>query len=145
MGVPPERDDDAAEPAADVAHSHPFDFGDLLASGRFHRDSRLGGMFHAGKVSLREDSPRRSLHVSLGQGNRVSVHIDRFSPLAKRRAGAPARYSFLRVVVHNVGILVDYAVLFVSRRFGQQRCELECEQICTDDHEPPAGTAAPSP
>ena len=147
MEVPPEHDDrehDVLEQDV-LEHSHPLTFAALQASGRFHRDTRLGGMFHAGKVSLREHSHRRSLHVSLGEGNRVSVHIDRFSPLAKARDGTPVRYSLLRVIAHNVGIVVDYLVLFVSRRFGEQRCELECEQICTDDHDvavtPPPASA----
>ena len=116
-------------------HRHAMDFAQAQSSGRFVKDSRLGGMFHAGKVSLREDSAKGSLHVSLGQDNRVSVHIDRFSPLAdhhktRRRRG----YSVRRVILHNVGIAVDYVVLFFHRRFGEQRCELECEQVCVDDH-----------
>lgn len=102
----------------------------LVASGRFVRDSHLGGMFHRGHVSLREDSPRGSLHVSLGEGNRVSVHVDRFSPLVEQGRRKPgSHYSVMRVIVHNVGIVADYARLLASRRSGEQRCELECEMI----------------
>ena len=107
-------------------------FDELVASGRFVRDSHLGGMFHRGQVSLREDSPRGSLHVSVKEGNRISVHLDRYSPLAERRArrwGSRSRYSVVRVVTHNVGIVADYLVLFVTRRFGEHRCELECEKV----------------
>ncbi len=107
-------------------------FEELTATGRFVRDTHLGGMFHKGQVSLREDSPRGSLHVSLKEGNRISVHLDRYSPLAEaraRRRPSRSRYSVVRVVVHNVGIVVDYVVLFVTRRFGEHRCELECEKV----------------
>lgn len=123
------------EPVARSEHGHAMDFAHLQSTGRFVRDSVLGGMFHAGKVSLREDSSKESLHMSLGQDNRVSIHIDRFSPLAERRAGSRRGYSVGRVILHNVGIVVDYVILFFHRRFGEQRCELECEQVCTDDHD----------
>jgi hypothetical protein len=120
-------------------HSHAMDFGDLQAIGRFVRDSRLGGMFHAGKVSLREDSDRESLHVSLGKDNRLSIHMDRYSPLAHRKSGERRGYSVRRVIVHNVGIVVDYVTLLIQRRFGEQRCELECERVCMDDDCEPDG------
>ena len=123
------------EPASGGEHSHAVDFAQLQTTGRFVRDSRLGGVFHAGKVSLREDSPKEGLHVSLGPDNRVSVHIDRFSPLGKHRAGRRRGYSVHRVILHNVGIVVDYVTLFFHRRFGEQRCELTCEQLCADDHD----------
>ena len=124
-----------AEAVDEAGHTHAVDFSQLQADGRLHRDSRLGGMFHAGQVSLREDAPKGSLHISIRDGNRVSVHVDRFSPLAERRMGRRRGYSVLRVIVHNVGIVWDYVILFVTRRFGEQRCELECEQVCSDEHE----------
>ena len=144
MDVGPERGSPADQAAEDShvmpletggggQHSHPMDFAELQSSGRFVRDSRVGGMFHAGQVPFREDSPKESLHVSVGQDNRVSVHIDRFSPLAKRKPGKRRGYSVRRVILHNVGIVVDYVILVVHRRFGEQRCELECVRICDDD------------
>jgi hypothetical protein len=146
VDVGPERDppaDRAAEDShvtsveagGDKQHIHPMDFAELQSSGRFVRDSRVGGMFHPGQMPLREDSPTGSLHVSIGQDNRVSVHIDRFSPLAKRKPGKRRGYSVRRVILHNVGIVVDYVSLVAHRRFGEQRCELECERICDDDHD----------
>ncbi len=144
MGVGPEGNlpaDSVAEhhdvPSSDGpqrrSHSHAMDFADLQAIGRFVRDSRVGGMFHGGQVSLREDSDKESLHVSLGQNNRLSVHMDRYSPLAHRKSGDRPGYSVGRVIVHNVGIVVDYVTLLIQRRFGEQRCELECERICIDE------------
>ena len=144
MDVGPEQESPAAahdgegapaEAAGGKDHRHAMEFSQLQAMGRFVRDSRVGGMFHAGKVSLREDSPRESLHMSIGQDNRVSVHLDRFSPLARAKPGRRRAYSVGRVLLHNVGIAVDYVVLFFYRRFGEQRCELECELVCDDDHD----------
>ncbi len=138
----------ASAPANGSEHRHAMDFADLQSSGRFVRDSRVGGMLHVGKVSLREDSPKGSLHVSVGEDNRVSVHIDRFSPLAARKPGRRRAYSAGRVIVHNVGIVVDYVILRFQRRFGEQRCELECEKICVDVHDDenePTGPCLPRP
>ena len=113
-------------------HTHRLDFASLQADGRFLRDSALGGMFHPRKVSLREHARKDGLHLSVGEGNRLSVHVDRYSPLAERRGGSARRYSVIRVLAHNLGIVVDCAVLVVRRRWGQQRCELECEVACSD-------------
>ena len=123
------------ETGGGAQHIHPMDLAELQASGRFVRDSRLGGMFHAGQVPFREDSPRDSIHISVGQDNHVSVHIDRFSPLAKRKPGKKRGYSVRRVILHNVGIVMDCITLVVHRRFGAQRCELVCERVCEDDHD----------
>ena len=146
MDVGPQRDplaDQAAEDSHVMSletggggqHIHPMDFAELQSSGRFVRDSRVGGMFHAGQVPFREDFPKESIHISVGQDNRVSVHIDRFSPLARRKPGKRRGYSVRRVILHNVGIVMDYVILVVHRRFGEQRCELVCERICDDDHD----------
>src|ERR1700710_1575768 len=53
-----------ADPAALLAH--------LDHSGHFHRDGRIGRVFHRGMVSLRENVETESLHVSI-DGNRVSA------------------------------------------------------------------------
>ncbi|MCA1691504.1 MAG: hypothetical protein LC733_04610 [Actinobacteria bacterium] len=71
-------------------------FNDLDAGGRFHRDSALGRIFHPGSVSFREISPKDSLHISVLPGNRLSVHVDRLSPLVVR--ADRCRYSAARVV-----------------------------------------------
>ncbi len=72
----------------------------LDASGCFHRDSRLGRIYHRGAVSYRELRPTDSLHVVIG-ARRVSVHVDRVSPL-KRRPNGSVRLSVTRVLAHNV-------------------------------------------
>ncbi len=72
----------------------------LDASGRFHRDSRLGRIYHGGAASYRELRATDSVHVIV-DGNRVSVHIDRISPLKRRRDGS-VRLSLTRILAHNV-------------------------------------------
>jgi HAD superfamily hydrolase (TIGR01490 family) len=90
---------------------------ELEESGRFRRDTRLGAIFHRGQVSLREVSPTHSLHITVGKGNRVSAHVDRYSPLATRQPEQVARYAFHRVAAHNVaGIAGGLARLVPSRR-----------------------------
>lgn len=104
-------------------------FTDLETDGAFVRDSRTGAMFHRGQSSFREASRRDSLHISVGDDGRVSAHVDRFSPLAARRRARGTRYSVVGVVVHNAGVLADYARLLVSGRFGEHRCVLDCEKV----------------
>ena len=90
---------------------------ELEESGRFRRDTRLGAIFHRGQVSLREVSPTHSLHITVGKGNRVSAHVDRYSPLAARQPEQVARYAFHRVAAHNVaGIAGGLARLIPGRR-----------------------------
>jgi hypothetical protein len=127
------------------AHAHPeaaadtdasgVVFAGLAKGGRFFQDTRLGAMFHPGKVSLREVCKKDSLHVSVGEDNRVSVHVDRYSPLSERMRGNRSRYSVVRVVVHNLGVLADVVVSTVRRSRGQQRCELECVQVWVDEED----------
>src|SRR3954449_7626504 len=85
-------DQKIADPVALLRH--------LDVSGHFHRDSRVGRMYHPGMVSLREHVPTDSLHVSV-EGNRLRAHVDEVSPLAADDAGE-SRYSVRRTVVHNV-------------------------------------------
>ncbi|MDP9020556.1 MAG: hypothetical protein M3N25_07120 [Actinomycetota bacterium] len=75
---------------------------ELEASDRFCRDTLIGRLYHPKRVTYREISAHDSLHVSVGQGNQVSAHVDRHSPLATRRCGPLCRYSLLRVAAHNV-------------------------------------------
>jgi hypothetical protein len=87
----------------------------LDSSARFRRDTGYGAIYHRGKVSYRELSPTNSIHVVI-DGNRLSAHVDRISPL-KRRADGSSRYSMARVVAHNVsGIRED-----VTRRISGRR------------------------
>lgn len=105
-------------------------FRHLDASARFHRDTGIGRLFHPGRVSLRENVPNDSLHVVV-EGNRVSAHVDRVSPLGVRPAG-PSRYSAPRAVAHNlVGMAQDVVALLRGRQ-GDHRCELDCEWVPND-------------
>lgn len=91
---------------------------ELESSGRFRRDTRLGSVFHRGKVSLREVSPAHSLHITVGRGNQVSAHVDRFSPLATGQPERGARYALHRVAVHNItGVAADLGRLIPGRRW----------------------------
>lgn len=115
--------DAAAEPVTRGA-THHFTTDDPAAlvreleeSGRFRRDTRLGAIFHRGQVSLREVSPTHSLHIIVGRDNRVSAHVDRYSPLATDQPEDLARYALHRVAAHNVaGLLAGLGRLIPGRR-----------------------------
>ena len=92
---------------------------ELEESGRFRRDTRLGAVFHRGKVSLREVSPSHSLHITVGKGNEVTAHVDRYSPLASSQPEQLARYALHRVAAHNVaGLAAELVRLIPGRRKG---------------------------
>lgn len=90
---------------------------DLEQSGRFRRDTRLGAIFHPRQISLREVAPSNSLHISIGEGNRVSAHIDRYSPLSTNQPEGRCRYSLVRIAAHNLaGMAADVVRLLPGRR-----------------------------
>jgi predicted small metal-binding protein len=101
-------------------------FADLDRIGPFHRDSAVGRIFHPGTASFREITPNDSLHIAVSADNRVSVHVDRLSPLAVR-PGRECRYSFVRAVAHNVVHLADVVGRRWHGRGAARRCDLECE------------------
>jgi hypothetical protein len=114
--------------AGDVSVADPATlFEHLDVRGRFHRDGRLGRVFHRGMVSLRENVAINSLHVVVDD-NRVAAHVDRVSPLTKRSDGRSG-YSVRQAVVHNLaGMVADLAWLLRGRQ-GDHRCELNCEWV----------------
>jgi hypothetical protein len=125
--------------------SAPSLFDSLDASGRFHRDTPLGRIFHPGAVSFREIAETDSLHVSVLPGNRISVHVDRVSPLAVDHGGR-CRYSLLRALVHNLAVVADVLRGVARRRQVDHRCHLDCELVWVPDDEPvdhPASDGAP--
>ena len=99
----------------------------LEASGRFHRDTGPGRMFHPGCVSLRENVATDSLHIVI-QDDHVAAHIDRVSPLALRPARAP-RYSVHRAAAHNVAGMGQDLVRAARGRQGDHRSELDCRWV----------------
>lgn len=101
-------------------------FTDLDRTGTFHRDSAVGRIFHPGTASFRQMTPNDSLHIAVSPDNRVSVHVDRLSPLAIR-AGAGCRYSLVRAVAHTVVHAAESLARICQGRGGRHRCELECE------------------
>jgi hypothetical protein len=98
---------------------------ELEDTGRFRRDTRLGALFHRGKISLREVASSDSLHITVEPGNRVSAHVDRYSPLSKVQPDdARPRYSLHRVAAHNVtGMAADAARLIPGRRRPRTKAE----------------------
>jgi NRPS condensation-like uncharacterized protein len=99
----------------------------LDVSGRFHRDSRIGRVFHRGMVSLRENRATDSLHISV-EGNRVTAHVDGVSPLAVESEGGSG-YSVRRAAAHNlVGMAQDLVTLLRGRQ-GDHRSVLDCEWV----------------
>ena len=122
LGLQPSlpNEDDAAPPPR-TQHFTAEDPGafmrDLEASGRFRRDTRLGSLYHPGQISLREVSLRHSLHITLGPGNKISAHVDRYSPLADRQPEHGCRYALHRIAAHNItGMAADLARLLPRRR-----------------------------
>jgi hypothetical protein len=107
-------------------------FADLVASGRFCRDTPVGGILHPGSVSLREISDGDSLHVCVDGDDRVTVHVDHFSPVAGAKADGTCRYSVGAVVAHLVAYVRDQ-VLHGAR--GRHRCRLECELVDVSEDE----------
>ena len=122
----------AAMPEDDEADLDPVAlFRRLERSGTFHRDKRVGRVYHPGALSLRENVASNSLHVSI-DGNRVSAHVDRVSPLGQRPERAP-RYSLGRIALHNAsGIAADLGRVLRGRQ-GDHRCELDCEWVPAPD------------
>ncbi|MBW3607318.1 MAG: hypothetical protein KY463_03005 [Actinobacteria bacterium] len=96
-------------------------------SGHFHRDSRAGRVYHPGMVSLREDVPVDSLHVSVDD-NRVMAHVDEASPLAARSEGR-SRYSVVRATAHNLAGIAHDVLTLVRGRQGDHTCKLDCEWV----------------
>jgi len=109
----------------------------LVASGRFHRDSGFGRIYHPGSISLRENSPTDSLHIVL-HGDHISAHVDRVSPL-DGRPDEPTRYNVRRAAVHNVVGAAQDLVRLLRGRMGDHRSHLDCEWVA-DAH-----AAAPDP
>ena len=113
-----------ADPVALLRH--------LEASGRFHRDSLIGRIFHPGRVSLRENEATDSLHVVV-RDNHIAAHVDGVSPLGAGR-NAQTGYSIRRAVAHNLAGAAHDLMLLVRGRQGDHRCELECEwELDADD------------
>jgi len=105
----------------------------LEADRRFRRDSRLGGILHPGKISFREISPTDSLHILI-KNDRVSAHVDEISPLVVRADGT-CRYSWGRIIAHNVVLAAADVARRIRRQVGRQRCELRCEAQWVDDED----------
>ncbi|HEX2046594.1 MAG TPA: hypothetical protein VHF27_02450 [Acidimicrobiales bacterium] len=96
----------------------------LVSSGRFHRDSGLGRIYHPRSVSLRENAPSDSLHIVVS-GDHISAHVDRVSPL-DGQPDQPARYSFRQAAVHNVVGAAQDLVRLLRGRMGDHRSHLDC-------------------
>jgi NRPS condensation-like uncharacterized protein len=102
-------------------------FGHLESSGRFHRDTGLGRMFHPGSVSLRENRATDSLHIVVHH-NHVAAHVDRVSPLHLRPERRP-RYSLPRAVAHNLAGMAQDLMRLLRGRQGDHRAELSCRWV----------------
>ncbi len=120
--------DDAQRFSARPPISEPVAFFRCLeASGRFHRDTGLGRLFHPGRVSFRENQPSDSLHVVI-RDDRVAAHVDRVSPLGLRPE-RPSRYSLRRAAAHNLAGMAQDLFRLLRGRQGDHRSELDCEWV----------------
>lgn len=130
-------------------------FADLVASGRFCRDTPFGGMLHRGSTSLREIAPGESLHVCIDASDRVSVHVDRFSPVAGGRPDGTCRYTVGAVLAHLAVHVAAQLRRLVHGARGRHRCRLRCELVeapgprrrrpSRTPSSPPAGRSARRP
>ena len=116
---------------------------ELLESGNFCKDTTLGAIYHRRKVSLREISTTRSLHISLTRDGLLSVHVDRVSPVIGRKPGCDdCRYSVPTVIRHNVtGMAEDFVRLLAGGR-GQHHLDpaaFSLEEIAKELKEQAAG------
>jgi NRPS condensation-like uncharacterized protein len=121
---------DAEAPSAttDPAIADPVAlFRHLEDSGRFHRDTGFGRIFHPGSISFRESSPTDSLHITI-RDNHVAAHVDRVSPLGLRPQRR-SRYSLRRAAAHNAAGMAHDLLRLVRGRQGDHRSELDCEWI----------------
>lgn len=120
---PDERGDGEVLPAAL--------FQNLAADGRFRRDSWWGRVLHPRTVSYREARATDSVHLVISD-DKVSVHIDRFSPLAVQGGRSWRRYAPLRMLVHAVVDVAGEAASLVRGRH-QHLHDLTCERVWVDD------------
>ena len=97
----------------------------LEASGRFHRDTGFGRVYHPGSFSLRENQPSDALHIVV-HDNRVAAHVDRVSPLGIRPERR-SRYSVRRAAAHNLAGMAYDLIRLLRGRQGDHRSELDCE------------------
>ena len=119
----------------------------LQSNDRFQRDTRMGRIFHPGKISFRELSDGESLHITI-RGSRVSAHLDKVCPL--RFNGRSWRYSVSRVLAHNLAGIVADTRRWVRHPGRRERCTLDCDIVWVAeeamvglmrDREPEAGAA----
>jgi hypothetical protein len=106
---------------------------ELVDSGRFCRDTPLGGILHGRSVSLREISDGDSLHVCVDGAGRLSVHVDRFSPVAGACPDGRCRYSLRAVLAHVVAHVGAQLRRLATGGRGRHRCRLECELVEVGD------------
>jgi hypothetical protein len=105
----------------------------LDADDRFHRDTGLGRIYHPGKLSYRELSPTDSLHIVI-DGDHLSAHVDRVSPLKCRRDGSIG-YSLPRILFHNLSGVGGHLARCVDRGRRPRRCDIQYELVELADGE----------
>ena len=122
-------------PAAEPTIADPVAyFRRLVTSGRFHRDSGFGRIYHPGSVSLRENAPADSLHIVVNDDH-ISAHVDKVSPL-----GEKAGYSVPRAALHNVVGAAQDLVRLLRGRKGDHRSHLDCAWVW-EDYDPRPDTS----
>lgn len=105
----------------------------LEGDDRFRRDGRIGGIFHPGRISFRELTPRDSLHIII-DGEHVSAHVDDICPIRCEPGGVPG-YTWALVLAHNVSGFTADLGRRIRRQHGEQRCNLGCEMVWVNEEE----------
>ncbi len=86
---------------------------ELLGTGRFGLDGRMGRVLHPKQISLREVCTSGGLHLLFKPGNRVEIHIDSVCPVVGTKPSGGSRFHAARVAAH---IRHDVLPLLVPRR-----------------------------
>lgn len=94
---------------------------DLLATGRFCRDTPGGGLLHHGKISVREIANGAGLHLSLADDNRIYVHIDRVCPAVGATVEGACHYDRVRSLSHMRREVFPLAMRFHHASFPENK------------------------
>lgn len=105
--------------------------GAIEQSQRFHSDTVLGRLLHRGTASYRELAPVDAVHITVA-GNRISAHVDDVSPV-KQCADGKTRYSWARVLAHNVFVIANDVASRLRGGHGKHRCDLDCDVVWVDE------------
>lgn len=111
----------------------------LLATGRFCEDTFGGSILHPQKLSIREISDDHPVHLAGDDRGRLTLHVDRISPVVKSAPGTTCRYTLRRTLAHVAVAVWDWLYPPVG---GARRRELNPSALLGEAAARPMGTNA---